>query len=123
MYGRYGMDQLGRFLFAIVMILLVVSMFVPSRILYLFTLVMVVISYFRMLSRNIPKRYAENEKYLKLTSGIRKRFATVKRDMAIRKTHHLYKCPSCSQKIKVPKGKGTIVVTCPKCKTEFTKKS
>ena len=123
MRGRYGMDQFGRFIFWSTMICLVVSMFFRSNVLYLLSLFLLIYSYFRMFSRNYAKRYAENQKYLQLTTGVRTKFAGLKRDMKQSKTYHIYKCPNCRQKIRIPRGKGKIVVTCPKCRTEFVKKS
>ena len=119
MRGRYGMDPLGRFLFVIIMILLVVSIFFPNLILYSISLALLIWSYFRMLSRNTYKRNAENEAFMKLTRAPRVWLNTQKRDAQIRKTHRLFRCPNCKQKIKVPKGKGRIMVRCPKCNTEF----
>ena len=80
-------------------------------------------SYYRMFSRQTYKRALENQKFLQHTSKIRGFFAKQKYMVAQRKTHHIYKCPNCKQKIRVPKGKGKIEIRCPKCQTTFIKKS
>lgn len=123
MQGRYGMDQFGRTLFGATMICLVLSIIFGGSFLYTLGMVLIVYSYFRMFSRNHAKRYAENQKYLQLTATVRGKFAKFKRENAQRKTHHIYRCPNCKQKIRVPKGKGKIAITCPKCRTEFIKHS
>ncbi len=116
------MDQFARFLNFFVIILLVVSMLTRQGILYLLALALMVYSYFRIFSRNRAKRYAENAVYLQKTAKLRNHCATFSRDMRTRRTH-IYRCPDCRQKIRIPKGKGRIAVRCPKCSTEFIKKS
>ena len=69
------------------------------------------------------KRYAENQKYLQVTSKFRLRFNKEKNLMKQRKTHHIYSCPGCGQKIRIPRGKGKIEIECPKCHTKFVKRS
>ena len=69
------------------------------------------------------RRYKENYIYLQYKNKIFTSFDKVKNDVGQRKIYHIYKCPSCKQKVRVPKGKGNITITCPKCKTEFKKKS
>ncbi len=123
MAGRYGVDQLARSLNLVVIILLVVSMLTRQWFLYLFALGLMFYSYFRIFSRNRARRYAENTKYLQKTAGIRNYFAVLGRDMRTRRTHHIYRCPGCRQKIRIPRGKGKVAVRCPKCSTEFIKKS
>ena len=73
--------------------------------------------------QNISKRYAENQKYLKMTAGIRRKLASWKSQLAQRKIYHIYRCPGCKQKIRVPRGRGKIEIRCPKCNTRFVKKS
>ena len=123
MAGRYGVDQLARFLNILVVILLFASMLSRLGIVYVAAVALMAYSYFRIFSRNRQRRCAENLRYLNLTSRARSSFQTAKRDAQIRRTHHLYRCPSCRQKIRVPKGKGRIAVSCPKCSAEFIKKS
>lgn len=123
MMGRYGVDQLARFLNLFVIILLVVSMLTRQWVLYLFALALMTYSYFRIFSRNRQRRYAENIKYLQKTAKIRTSFGTFFREMKMRRTHHIYRCPSCRQKIRIPRGKGKVAVRCPKCSVEFIKKS
>lgn len=38
-----------------------------------------------------------------------------------RKTHRFFKCPECGVTVRVPKGKGKIKITCPKCKNAFVR--
>ena len=83
----------------------------------------VIYAYFRIFSKNIYKRAAENQAFMKKTAGIRSWFYKQKSMMAQRKTHRIFKCPTCKQKIRVPKGKGRIEIRCPKCSTKFIKKS
>lgn len=123
MQGRYGADNLCRFLSGVCMVFLVISLFSRHQIWFLLALAALIYNYFRMFSRNIGKRYAENQKYLAMTAAIRKNFAKKKNEMAQRKTHHIYKCPGCGQKIRVPKGRGRIEIRCPKCSQTFVKNS
>ncbi len=123
MQGRYGMDYLGRFTIILGLAAIVLSVFVDSAILSVFAWACIIYTYFRMFSRNIYKRSAENQAFLAKTYKIRCFFSRQKDLMAQQKTHHIYKCPTCRQKIRVPRGKGRIEIRCPKCNTRFIKKS
>jgi predicted SprT family Zn-dependent metalloprotease len=123
MQGRYGMDTLGNFLLWTGMILLILNIFIGNVVLELLVWAMIIYTYFRILSRNYAKRNAENTWFLEHTQGLREKWHRFVAHARIRKTHHIYTCPGCGQKIKVPKGKGRIAITCPKCRIEFTKKS
>jgi len=123
MMGRYGVDALSRTLTAISMILLIVSLFGGPGLLYYFALILLVVSYARMFSRNIPKRYRENQLFLEKTGGVRRFFRVRKSHFDQRGVYRFYHCPQCHQSIRVPKGRGRIAITCPKCGLEFIKKS
>ena len=66
---------------------------------------------FRTFSRNTYKRYQENRRYLRFMDQLRD------------KEHRYYTCPRCRQTVRVPKGKGKISITCPKCSERFIKKT
>ena len=123
MQGRYGADQMGQMLSAVSMVFLIISLFSRNQAWFLLAVIGIVYNYFRMFSKNISKRYAENQKYLKMTAGIRRKLAPWKSQLAQRKIYHIYRCPGCKQKIRVPRGRGKIEIRCPKCNTRFVKKS
>lgn len=123
MYGRYGIDSFGKCLLWIAMICFLLSMFRFGRGLYYIGLVAIVYAYIRMFSRKTYKRAAENQKFLQRTSKIRGFFQQKKWAMMQKKSYHIYKCPSCKQKIRIPRGKGKIEISCPKCRTKFIKRS
>lgn len=122
-YGAYGPDSMNRFLLVSAMAVMFVSIFTRWDFLYAIALVLLIYVYFRMFSKNYTKRYAENQAFIKHTSGIRTFWTSQKKLMVQRKDYHIYKCPGCAQKIRIPRGKGKVAVRCPKCNTEFIKKS
>ena len=123
MQGRYGVDSLSRFLSVILLAVIVIGMFVRIPLSGLISLVLLVILYWRMFSRDIPKRYAENQKFLQLRDRFLGNFSNFGSNMSQLKDYHIYKCPRCNQKIRIPRGKGHIMVRCPRCGFEFHKKS
>lgn len=123
MQGRNGADELSSVSSIVVIVLLLLSLFTRWSIFYILGLALMIYMYFRMFSRNIAKRRAENQKFLNLRYNVVVAWNKKKNQFAQRKTHRFFKCPSCKQKVRVPKGRGKICITCPKCKTEFIKKS
>lgn len=123
MMGRNGFDEFASFSIIIAFALCILDLFIDSALLHTCFLIIMFYTYFRILSRNYTKRYQENQKFLQIKNQIVSRFQSEKSLMKQRKTHHIYKCPTCGQKIRIPRGKGRICITCPKCKTEFTKTS
>ena len=115
MQGRYGGDKLNIALVWVSFGAYVVSLFIPIAAIKLL-LILVYYSLlgwaiFRMLSRNTYKRYQENRKYLRLIDRIKDR------------EHKYFDCPRCRQQVRVPRGKGKISITCPKCREKFVKKT
>ena len=115
MTGRYGTDKLNTAILLIGVAVCAISMIVKNP---MVDLILTIIAYilmgwaiFRSLSRNTYKRYQENRRYLSLLQRLKDR------------EHRYYDCPRCRQQIRVPKGKGKIAITCPKCKEKFIKKT
>ena len=115
MLGRYGTDKLNMAILTVGVICCLIVMFVPFPLL---DLLLTILSYglmgwaiFRMFSRDTYKRYQENRKYLRLKERLKDR------------EHRYFDCPRCHQPVRVPRGKGKIAITCPKCKEKFIKKT
>ena len=103
--------------------MLFLSMFSRLGIFYWLAIALMIYSTWRMFSKNISARYAENQKYLNYRYQMAVKWDRFKKHLAQRKLYRFYKCPQCRQKVRVPKGRGKICITCPKCRTEFVKKS
>lgn len=123
MAGRYGADQLNKMLFGISMVFLLISIFSRLTIFYAIAIAVLAYAYFRMFSRNIGKRYEENQRFLNWRYGLAVKKDKWKKRQEQKKIYRFYRCPGCRQTVRVPKGKGKICITCPKCRMEFVKKS
>ena len=123
MIGRYGFDELSRVCLGIAIALMVISMFTRKQGIYLISLVFLVYCYYRAFSRNIVKRQQENQKFCNLRYQAAAKWNKWKERQAQKKIYCFYKCPQCKQTVRVPRGKGKICITCPKCRTEFIRKS
>ena len=115
MIGRYGNDQLNQFIFILAIISMVLEIFTRQSLFYTLTLILLIIGHARTLSRHM--------RFLEKKDAILNKFRKQKYYAAQRKDFHIYTCPTCKQKIRIPKGKGKISITCPKCKASFIKKS
>ena len=119
--GRNGNDDLNRFLCIFALAATVLGMFFSPA--SSVGMAMIIIATFRMCSKNLYKRSQENESYKRLRATVKTRIGFGKTRLLQTKTHHFYKCPACKAELRVPKGKGKIAITCPKCQHEFVKKS
>ena len=117
--GRYGIDELYKFLFLVFWIVAILSLFIRNPIIYLLEILICFFMLYRALSRNIYKRQNENAKYLKIRNKVKSKIKLQKRKWDDRKTHIYRKCPNCKAKIRLPKKKGKHVCTCPRCKKDF----
>ena len=115
MEGRYGTDKLNMAILVLALgisVLGLVLCFPPvNLILHLAAYALLGIALFRSLSRNVYRRYRENLRYLLLVDRFKD------------KEHKYFVCPKCRQPVRVPKGKGKIAITCPKCKEKFIRKT
>lgn len=122
MQGRYGIDQLNSFLMILCIICFIVNMFIGSAIISIVAYGSWLFVVFRMFSKNIYARNKENDKYLNL-------FAPVSRWLKLKlmnrqdPSNKYFSCPKCKQMVRVPKGHGTVVVTCPSCQNKFEKRT
>ena len=123
MRGRYGIDALGAALVVVYAILTFIGTLIRSIFFIYLSFVFIFLFYFRVFSKNINKRYNENNLFLRYFNPIRYKIKHSFKHLKERKTHKFYKCPNCKQSLRVPKGKGNITITCPKCKTKFDKKT
>lgn len=126
MTGRYGVDEFNRFLNTTALITLVLTILfngLLSTVFWLIAITALVYSYIRMFSRNTYKRRAENNAYLTLRYNMTRKLSGVKQRMQQKKYYRFYKCPKCGITTRVPKGKGKIRITCPKCGESFVRKS
>ena len=123
MAGRYGTDELSKYMLGAAVAIMLLNLLLRIPLLNTLVVVIFVLIYVRMFSRDIQKRYAENQKFLALKSRVLGNVDKKKQNVEQMKTYHIYRCPNCSQKIRIPRGKGKIMITCPKCGHEFQKKS
>ena len=126
MAGRNGNDAFNRFLIAVDLVLMLASFFLPDtlrRITYPLFLLLLIFSYYRMFSRNIYTRQAENAWYWKQRCAFLGWFRLLKERWVQRKDFCFFSCPSCRTTLRVPKGRGKIKIVCRKCGTSFVRKS
>lgn len=123
MAGRYGSDQLNNALLILGVVAILLEWLTHWGVLSFVILALLILCYFRMFSRNIQARYAENQKFMKFWWPISQRFHDARTRFADRKTHRYFKCPQCKKRLRVPRGRGKINITCPQCHTQFVRKS
>lgn len=124
MAGRYGVDQFGRFISIVVLILFILSLFTSgklSQILMLLAVAGIVYMYFRVFSRNTAKRRGENDLYMKRMRSMRMFFLSWSERWKQRRDYKFFRCPSCGTLLRVPRGKGKIKIVCRKCGNSFIK--
>ena len=122
MQGRYGIDQLNSFLMIVCVICFIVNMFIGSIVLTFIAYGTWLFVIFRMFSKNIYARNRENDKYLNFFSPL-SRWLKLKLMSKQDPSNKYFSCPKCKQMVRVPKGHGTVVVTCPNCQNKFEKRT
>ncbi|MBR5804581.1 MAG: hypothetical protein IKY03_00425 [Clostridia bacterium] len=123
MQGRYGADELSRFMTVAGVVLMVLSVFRKLSFLWFPAMAILIWSLFRVYSKNTDRRLAERNWYLGVKSKAVGYVSLLKKRWRDRKTHVYFKCPDCKKILRVPKGKGTLKVRCPQCGREIIKKT
>ena len=123
MHGRYGPDHLNIAMIVVSLILSLIHGIIGlSPIMYL-SYVVLALALFRMLSRNIPRRRAENDVFIRYWWPVRTKVSRAVANIKHRNVYKYFSCPSCANTLRVPKGKGRLQITCPKCGERFIKKT
>ena len=122
MQGRYGMDELSRASTWIALALIILSSLTGLNILNTLAVVLMIWSIFRTYSKNIYKRREERDNWLRMTGSAKSWFSLQKRKWKDRKDYRYFCCKQCKSVMRVPKGKGTVIIRCRKCHSEITKK-
>jgi uncharacterized protein YbaR (Trm112 family) len=123
MTGRYGGDQLSLALILISMVLTFIGSVTGILVISILSYLPLIWCVFRILSKNIRKRQLENYRFAMLMSPVYSALVRLIYRIRDSKTHKIYKCPQCKAKLRLPKGKGKICITCTLCKTEFVRKT
>lgn len=123
MYGRNGVDQLTILILIASLLVLFLSGLLNVAWLKLPYYAGVILAFYRTLSRSLVKRRKENYVLVQGMSKVNSWFRVQKRIFQERKTHKHFKCPACKQRLRVPKGRGKITITCSKCGEKFSRKS
>lgn len=124
--GRYGGDQLNFALLLLGLVLSLCSRLFPGPFYwaaYVLADALLVWAVFRMLSRNIPARQRENQAFWRMWGPVKSWFGFQKQKIAQRKQYKYFKCPECGQRLRAPRGRGKIEVTCQKCHKVFQTKT
>ena len=119
MAGRYGLDNLGKATLILALVLTLLASITNLIIFSILGFILIVLTIFRMYSRNIAKRQAENEKYLKFKAEIKQFFVRLKN---FRKFKY-FRCPECGARLRLPRKVGEVNVTCGKCRHQFKMKA
>lgn len=115
MAGRYGTDRLNVVILCVALVASILSGLINNStvtyICFLLSYGLMFWAIFRCLSRNTYKRYQENRRFLMFFDHLKDR------------NNRYFTCPKCHQTVRVPRGKGKISITCPRCKEKFIRKT
>ena len=126
MVGRYGPDRFSTFLLVVAFVLSIICLIVQAGWWRFLAYIPFVYAIYRTLSNNIDRRRIELYKYQKYSNLFKFRWKKISERFKELKTHRRYKCPSCNQVLRVPRGKNgqkrRIEISCPKCGVKFIRK-
>ncbi|MGX7244699.1 hypothetical protein ACWOC1_07595 [Enterococcus quebecensis] len=118
--GRYArMDRLNNTLVRGSLILFLLNLFLPTSIAFWLAFALLLWANYRFFSKRIYPRSNENTRYVTKVEQLKTKFRIIKERINTRKAYKYFKCPTCKQQLRAPKGKGKIKVTCSKCNGQF----
>ena len=123
MYGRHGPDQLTFFILIVSMAIQFCSAVFRLPLLSLLSTLLLAVCVWRIFSKNNEKRSRENAFFMRFWGKVPAFFRSLSTALREGKTHRFFKCPGCGARLRVPRGKGKIMITCPNCKKELVKKT
>jgi len=123
MIGRYGPDQLNVAMIIVSLALNLLNSLLGFAPLTYLSYVILALALFRMLSRNITRRRTENDRFIRYWWPVKTKIKRFIANAKQKKTHKFFKCPSCGKNLRVPKNKGKLQITCPKCGERFIRKT
>ena len=123
MAGRNGIDQLNIAILLAAVALNFVARFIGWLVLSLLATLLLVLAAFRILSRNLAKRRAENYRFVTLWTDAKERFSAWRLRRHQSKEYRFFTCPGCRNRLRVPRGKGRLQITCPRCGQRFDGKT
>ena len=123
MSGRYGTDQLNMAMLWTALIMTIIGSIAKLGILSLMADALLIVMFIRMLSKDRYKRQHENQVYLQKTYKITKAVNEWVNRMKNSKKYRYFTCPKCKKRLRVPRGVGSITITCKGCGNKFDKKA
>lgn len=128
MVGRYGVDQLSNGLNFIFLLFVIIGLLSKKSFFLVLALIPMIYNYYRMFSKNFSKRYNENRIYTNIMAPYYNWLEKITKKLQKyqnrdRKNYKYFTCKSCKQELRIPKGKGKVTITCPRCKHSFDGRS
>ena len=124
MMGRYGGDQLNMALLILSVVISLISGFMPMGwICTIVSAILIVLVFFRMLSRNTSRRFKENYVFLKVWNPVKNWFQWLYLSVRYMKKNRYFLCPKCGRIACIPKKVGRVTITCKGCKHKYDKKA
>lgn len=114
----YGWDKFSSYLSITGIILCILS-----RYTMVFGFALIIFSTIRSISKNKYRRHQELQGFERFLGNFNTKIRKIKSSTEQSRQYKIFKCPHCSQKLRVPRNQGKIVITCKKCGTEFKKRT
>ncbi len=123
MSGRYGADQLSYAMVILALVMTVVGALSGLGLLTLMADALLIVMFVRMLSKDRYRRAHENQVYLEKTQNVRRAVTEWMNRVKNSKKYRYFTCPKCKSRLRVPRGVGSVTITCKSCGNKFDKKA